>query len=136
MSRNALHIQSPDEAEIVFYEAFMRGDVEVMSALWADGDVICVHPGPGVISGHDSVVHSWRHILENSRGAEIRYAAMKKLQTGDVAVHVVAEEIMDKHIVAAVVISTNVYQKFAQGWLMIEHHSSLVRQEHKGETLQ
>lgn len=131
-----MQINSPDEAEIVFYEAFMRRDVDVMSALWADGDVVCIHPGSGVISGYDAVIRSWQHILENSQPGDIRYNVINKTQTSNIAVHVVAEEIMDNNITAAVVISTNVYKRNAHGWLMIEHHGSVVRQERKGETLQ
>ena len=136
MTKALLQIQSPDEAEVVFYEAFMRGDIEVMSALWADDEVVCVHPGSGVISGYKAVIRSWRHILEDSQGVEIRYNIMKKTQTENLAVHVVAEEIMDNSFTAAIVISTNVYQKFKQGWMIVEHHGSVIQQERKGETLQ
>ena len=136
MAKRALHIQSPDEAEIVFYEAFTRGDADVMSALWSEGDVVCVHPGSGVISGHNAVVRSWRHILENSRGGEIQYTVMKKTQTDDLAVHVVTEEVMVDGVTVAVVIATNTYRRFAQSWLMIEHHASIVQQRREGETLQ
>ena len=129
-------MQTSDEAETVFYEAFMHGDKEVMAAVWADDDVVCVHPGSGVILGYDIVVRSWKHILENTQGSDIRYTVTKKTVTDDLAVHIVAEEMMDNGIVMAVVIATNVYQKFEQGWLMIEHHGSLMQQQHKGEMLQ
>lgn len=131
-----LNIQSPEEAEVVFYEAFMRGDVEVMSALWADSDVICIHPGSGIISGYEAVMRSWTHILENTQGADIRYNAVKKTQSDKLAVHVVSEEIMNNSITAAVVISTNVYQRFDESWMMIQHHGAVVQQERRGETLQ
>ena len=136
MTKSVLQMQTPDEAEIVFYEAFMHGDKAVMAAVWAEGDVVCVHPGSGVILGYDAVVRSWHHILENTQGLEIRYTATKKTVSDDMAVHIVAEEMMSKGSVMAVVISTNVYQKFDQGWLMIEHHASLVQQAHQGETVQ
>lgn len=136
MSKSALQIHSPEEAEVVFYEAFMRGDVDVMSALWADDDVVCVHPGSGIISGYEAVMRSWRHILENSQGSEIRYNVLHKTQSNELAVHVVAEEIMDNDITAAIVISTNVYRKFGMRWLMIEHHGSVLNVESKGRTLQ
>ena len=131
-----LNIHTPDEAETVFYEAFMHGDVDVMTALWADCDVVCVHPGSGVIHGHDAVVRSWRHILENTRGSEVRYNVTNRTVSNDLAVHVVTEELMDGSQVMGVVLATNIYQKFESGWLMIEHHASLVQQQHQGETLQ
>lgn len=136
MPKQALHIQSADEAEVVFYESFMRGDIEVMSALWADGDVVCVHPGGGVISDNDAVERSWRHILESFQGGEVQYTVMNKTQTEDLAVHVVSEEILTGGVVIAIVIATNVYQRFEESWLMIEHHASIVQPKRDGETLQ
>ena len=129
-------MSSADETEIVFYEAFMHGDEEVMSALWAKSDAVCVHPGSGVISGYDAVIRSWRHILENAYSTEIRYKVKKKTVSEALAVHIVEEEIMNNSTVMATVIATNVYQKFEQGWLMIEHHGSLIQQVQKGKTLQ
>jgi len=136
MTKPVLHLKSSEEAEIVFYESFIQGDADVMSALWAEADVVCVHPGSGLISGHDAVVRSWKHILENFQGGEIRTTLLNKTVSGDLTVHVVAEEIMDKDVVMAVVIATNVYQKFSQGWLMIEHHGSVVQQAREGQTIQ
>jgi ketosteroid isomerase-like protein len=136
MTEPVLHITSADEAETVFYEAFMHGDADVMAALWAKDNVVCVHPGSGIISGHEAVVRSWRHIFGNFHGGNIRYTVLNKTATGDLAVHVVAEEIMDDDVMAAVVLATNVYKKFSQGWRMVEHHGSVVQQEHEGRTLQ
>ena len=51
-----LEFNTPDEVEAVYYESFMRCDRDVMAALWADGDVICIHPGSGAIVGAGSVV--------------------------------------------------------------------------------
>ena len=136
MPAPALYIQSPDEAEVVYYEAFMNADIDVMSALWARDDVVCVHPGSGVIAGYDAVLRSWRHILENSGPAEIRYSVIHKTHTEDLAVHLVSEEIIDQGTVMAVVVATNIFQKFPQSWKMIEHHASVVQQDHDGETMQ
>lgn len=136
MSKSVLNIQTPDEVETVFYEAFMHGDAEVMAALWADGDVVCIHPGSGIISGHEAVVRSWRHILEKSQPADIRYTVTRKSQSGDIAVHIVTEEMLDNGVTTALVIATNVYQRFSHGWKLIEHHGSLMQQPIRERTLQ
>lgn len=136
MPKASLHMQSSDEVEIVFYEAFMHGDPDVMAALWADSDVICVHPGSGVIKGYEAVTRSWRHILENTEGSDIRYSLLRKSLADELAVHNVVEEILNEGTLMAVVVATNVYQKFEQGWLMVEHHASIVQQENTGQTLQ
>lgn len=129
-------MQTADEVESVFYEVFMHRDQEVMAALWNIGNVICVHPGSRLIVGYDAVIRSWNHILQNSQKAEIRYQVESKSVSDELAVHVVTEEILDENVVLAVVIATNVYQKFTQGWLMIEHHGSVVNLQEKAETLQ
>ena len=131
-----LKIATADEAETVFYEAFIHADIDVMTALWADDDVVCVHPGSGVVSGYQAVIRSWQHILGDAQGPGIRYSLLNKTQTDELAVHVVAEEILHDGAVVALVVATNVYQKFEQGWLIVEHHGSVVHQEHRGETLQ
>jgi hypothetical protein len=48
----------------------------------------------------------------------------------------VAEEILSSGTVTAVVLATNVYRKFDSGWLMIEHHASLVQNSSQGQRLQ
>lgn len=136
MSEAVLHINSPDEAEAVFYEAFIRGDSEVMAALWAKGEVICIHPGSGIILGYEAVIRSWNHILENTQGSEIRYSLVSKTANDNMSVHIVSEEILQDDAIAAIVIATNVYQKFVEGWLMTEHHGSVMQQLRRGETLQ
>lgn len=136
MSRPLIKTRSPGEAETVFYEAFMHCDIDVMSALWADGDVVCVHPGSGIISGYDAVIRSWHHILENSQPTDIRYELLNKTIVDDLAVHVVTEEIVNKGTVVAVVIATNVYRRYGDIWQIVEHHGSLVQQEITNRTLQ
>ncbi|MCW8901990.1 MAG: nuclear transport factor 2 family protein [Gammaproteobacteria bacterium] len=136
MTKSVLQMQTPDEAEIIFYEAFMHGDIDVMAALWADDNVICVHPGSGVISGYESVMRSWQHILEGSAHMDIRYRVENKMVTDELAVHVVIEEMLNINSVIAVVVATNIYKKFENGWLIAEHHGSVVNTEQKSETLQ
>jgi len=120
----------------VFYEAFRHCDIDVMKALWAEGDVICVHPGSGIISGYEAVVRSWQHILENSQPADIRYSVISKSVADNLAIHVVTEEIRNNDTIVAVVIATNVYRRFDHGWQIIEHHGSVVQQEISNRTLQ
>ncbi len=128
--------QTPDEVEAVFYEAFGFCDAEVMAALWADGDVVCVHPGSGAVVGHTEVSRSWAHIFANAQRPQIRFKVAKRSHSTELAVHIVTEEIYSGDELAAVVLATNVYQKFASGWLMVEHHASLVQSGRKRETLQ
>lgn len=135
MKNNKLECRSPDEAEAVFYEAFLHCDVEVMQHLWAGDDVTLVHPGSGMIVGHENVLRSWAHIFSHAKRPDIRFTVIKRMQSGDLAVHQVAEEVSTGSE-KAVILASNVYQRIEGSWLMVAHHASLVNTEHGGHTLQ
>ena len=136
MKTSKLTFKSPDEVEAVFYEAFIHCDPEVMAGLWADEDVICVHPGSGAIVDYRSIVRSWVNIFSDVRRTELKYTVINAVSANDLAVHVVAEEMLSSGMVTAIVLATNVYRKFNAGWLMIEHHASLMQSLSNGQTLQ
>lgn len=136
MKQSKIRIQTANEVEIVFYEAFMHCDIEVMAALWAADDVICVHPGTSFFSGYDAVMQSWQHIFKGAAHMDIRYSIKTKIVTDDLVVHVVVEEIFNNNQSTAVVVATNIYKKYQHGWLLTEHHGSVVNSERKGQTLQ
>ncbi|MGB5276902.1 MAG: nuclear transport factor 2 family protein [Gammaproteobacteria bacterium] len=136
MKKPILQLKTPDEVEAVFYEAFMRCDPDVMAGVWAHQDVLCVHPGSGAIMGYKAIVRSWASIFGDSQRTELKHTVITRTVSNDLAVHVIAEEILSSDTVAAVVLATNVYRKFDSGWLMIEHHASLVRNRRDGRTLQ
>ena len=136
MNRTKLKFKTADEVEGVFYEAFMRCDPEVIAALWADEGVVCVHPGSGAIVEYQAIIRSWKHILGNARQVEMRYTVISRILATDLAVHMVAEEMLTANRVNAVVLATNVYRKYQQSWLMVGHHASLVQASSAGQTLQ
>ena len=136
MKRSKLQFKTPDEADAVFYEAFMRCDPDVMAGLWADEDVVCVHPGAGVIVEYGAIIRSWENIFSNVDSAEMKTTVIRRVLSDELAVYIVAEEMLSSGQVAAVVLATNVYRRFDSGWLMIEHHASLVQNQANGQTLQ
>lgn len=136
MKLTKLKLKTPDEAETVYYEAFMHCDAKVMAALWADGDVVCLHPGSGAIVGHEAVVRSWNHIFANSSPPQIAFTVIKTTVSDSLAVNLVTEELATDNGDSVLVLATNVYQKFDHGWLMIEHHASLVQSHTQNQTLQ
>jgi ketosteroid isomerase-like protein len=136
MKNSKPKFKTPDEAEAVYYEAFMHCDQDVMAVLWAQGDVVCIHPGSAAIIGHAAVVRSWTHIFANAQRPDIKFTVMKKTLADGLAVHLVAEEIATSGSTATLVLATNVYQLIDDSWLMVEHHASLVPLSKKGQTLQ
>ena len=127
---------SPDEVETVYYEAFRRCDLDVMAALWHGGEVVCIHPGSGAVVGYEAVMRSWRHILDGAAMAGLETTLLQRNDGDDLAVHLVAEKLAASPESEVMVLATNVYRKFAGGWLMIEHHASLVEAQQEGRTLQ
>lgn len=136
MTVKKLSIASPDEVEAVYYEAFMHCDLDVMAALWADEEAVCIHPGTGVISGFDAVMRSWSHIFTGARPPHIDYRVLQRYVSDELVVHLVSETINTQGTETAVVLATNVYQRFDAGWLMIEHHASLLQTRREGQSLQ
>jgi uncharacterized protein (TIGR02246 family) len=136
MKTSKPRFKTPEEADAVFYEAFKHCDAEVMAALWTDTDAVCVHPGAGALVNHDAIIRSWTNIFSNNHQTEINHTVINRVVSNDLAVYVVAEEILDSGTVTAIVLATNVYRKFDNGWLMIEHHASLVHNRPREQSLQ
>lgn len=136
MKASKPQFKTPDEVDAVFYEAFKHCDPDVMAGLWADTDVVCVHPGAPAIVNYDAIIRSWANIFRNTDSTDIGQTVINRVVSNGLAVFVVAEEILSSDSVSAVVLATNVYKKFDDGWLMIEHHASLVQSRRQGRTLQ
>ena len=118
---------TPDEAETAFYDAFERGDLAAMMAVWAQSDsVVCVHPrGPRLV-GFDAVRDSWMQIFAGGAG-QLRLSAtgVQRFDGQSVAVHTLVEVMSspgkpDTQSVCA----TNVYELTDGGWRMVAHHAS------------
>jgi ketosteroid isomerase-like protein len=122
---------SSDDVEATFYVAFSHCDRMMMETVWGNDDVICVHPGSQAIIGHTAVLRSWEHIFSNAVLPSMQINVVKRTVNETMAVHLVEEHIATGESTSAIVIATNVYRKFEQGWLMVEHHGSVVQ----GETM-
>jgi ketosteroid isomerase-like protein len=135
MQQSRQTFTSADEAEQAFYAAFNQCDANAMAQIWAADDVICIHPGSQVIVGYEAVLRSWRHILTNAELPEIKIVVLNRLISDMLVVHLVEERITTGDNYAAV-LATNVYKKYPQGWLMVEHHGSLLARQAQAPTLQ
>lgn len=117
--------KTPEEAELAFYDALERADINVMKALWLDSDaVVCVHPGAIRLEGHADVVSSFSRMFEDSPSMEFSLADVRSQQINDMAVHLVREEVEIDGQLVSVMVSTNIYQKYDGGWHMMLHHAS------------
>jgi len=128
---------TPADCELAFYDAFERGDLKLMMAVWADEpDTICVHPQGPRLSGLTAIRDAFADIFSHSPGskARIKVSELRKHQGQTLAIHSVYESFMvDTPPGAAVpepveippVLATNVYLLTPNGWRMIVHHASL-----------
>jgi len=119
-----------DAAEAAFYAAFVDCDIQAMKAVWADAEVICVHPGSSVLIGREVVMQSWSHILTNAEPPNLNIEVLSRTVCNELAVHVVEEHIASmtgSPEPASIVLATNVYSLEPDGWRLREHHASMSR---------
>ena len=130
-TRRAKLFPTPDDAEIAFYEAFERGDLAAMMAVWAESaDIVCVHPRGPRRTGFDAVRDSWAQIFTGG-GAQLRVRAteLRKFDGNSVAVHALIEVLTSSAQPSAPpqsVCATNVYELTDGGWRMVIHHATAV----------
>ena len=123
---------TPQEAEIAFYEALERGDLDAMMAVWAeDEDIVCIHPGSSRLTGYALVREAWRRIFENGTRLRVKILALSTVHGPLTAVHSLIEriEVLDERDMTAPVAATNVYARGPLGWRMIVHHASPIPPE-------
>ncbi|MDH3646636.1 MAG: nuclear transport factor 2 family protein [Gammaproteobacteria bacterium] len=117
---------TPKDAELAFYDAFARGDIETMRAVWLDEDsIICLHPGSDILEGRAAVHASWEEILQNPPA--LRYELQWRSQGPLLAVHVGREWLTTGVDQTAVLATTNVLQITAEGWRMLLHQAAGLR---------
>jgi ketosteroid isomerase-like protein len=117
---------TPDEAETAFYEAFERGDLAAMMAVWAESDtVVCVHPGGPRLVGFEAVRQSWAQIFSGSPQMRVKALNMQRFDGQSVAVRSLVEEISARGQPSPIgqVFATNVYELTDGGWRMVIHQA-------------
>ena len=118
---------TPDEAEAAFYDAFERGDLAAMMAVWAeDDDIVCVHPQGPRLMGFDAVRLSWTQIFASGTALRIRTVEARQYKAPTIAVHSVVEMLSapGERSASPPVFATNVYVLTEAGWRMSVHHAS------------
>jgi ketosteroid isomerase-like protein len=116
-----------EDTEAAFYEALQAGDIEKLMGCWADeDDIVCVHPGGGRLLGALAIRASFESMFING-SIQARAEKIRVIESVGASVHSVLERVevlTEQGPRHAYVITTNVYQKTAQGWRMVAHHAS------------
>jgi len=117
---------TPQDAEAAFYEAIEKADLETMMSVWADDDIICVHPGGARLSGVEQVRESWRQIFASGQTLRFRLKDHQSVNGMTLVVHSVYEQISlaGQPQTRGPVVATNIYLRTESGWRMVAHHAS------------
>ncbi len=115
-----------------FYQAFNRGDLNLMKSVWAQNDsVACIHPGWEVLRGFDVIIQSWEKIFVGSENLEIKLSEIKVSGDGGM-IWVSCQENLFAMSMSGVQVSkvhaTNLFDKVGDQWKMVLHHASSVPQ--------
>jgi ketosteroid isomerase-like protein len=134
-------------ANTALYDAFERGDIDLMAAVWLDdtaGDVVtCVHPGWSPVHGTGAVLRSWSMIMANTSYIQFVLTDVRVSIAGDTAVVTCGENMLtgmpstvsdpSPGLVGGRAVATNVFRRTPAGWRLWIHHASpvLATQEHE-----
>ena len=125
-------IQAVAQANQSFYRAFETLKIEAMEQVWAkDADIQCGHPGWRILRGWGPVMESWKRIFENTPSMQFTLTDVNIQVSGPIAWVTLYENLnssIQGQNYSAAILTTNVFQKTADGWRMILHHGSSVSQ--------
>jgi ketosteroid isomerase-like protein len=106
-------------ANQAFYDAFARGDLAAVEALWAyRAPVACIHPGWEALHGREEVIASWRAILAGGGAPPVRCTRPTAAVMGDSA-YVVCGEAID----GAELVATNLFVREDGAWRLVHHQA-------------
>ncbi|MEM6612378.1 MAG: nuclear transport factor 2 family protein [Cyanobacteria bacterium P01_C01_bin.72] len=115
-------------ANQAFYEAFSDRNLSQMRSIWWQGATsLCIHPGSQPLLGWSQIEESWAAIFHNTDELEIDIEVVQ-VEVDRSLAHVVVREIVlqanQGRRMKAQSIATNVFQKMAQKWYLLNHHGS------------
>ena len=122
---------SAEEAEDAFYEAIGRGDIDAIMQVWSDEEeIVCIHPTGQRLVGSRAIRESWRNVLANNQRLTVQLQRSVLWKGGLLAVHSVLETLYlgDEPTPHGPMLTTNVFQRGADGWRLISHHTSAAAQ--------
>ncbi|HTR62245.1 MAG TPA: nuclear transport factor 2 family protein [Candidatus Binataceae bacterium] len=124
-------------ANRAFYDAFESLEIARMESVWLqDQRIVCIHPGWRKLVGWGPVMTSWEGIFDGAFEMKFELGEMDVMISGDLAVVIVEENLTQRGydgISRSLVLSTNVFERVGDRWLMVLHHGSPVVQPRSEE---
>ena len=118
---------SAEEAEEAFYEAIGRGDLDALMNVWADDEeIVCIHPTGQRLTGPSAIRDSWRAIFANNPRLTVRVHTSVRWKSVMLEVHSLVETLYlaGEATPHGPLLSTNVFQRGADGWRLLSHHTT------------
>ena len=118
---------TPEDAEEAFYDAIGRADIDALMGVWSEDDeIVCIHPTGQRLSGHAAIRESWRSIFSSNPRFRVHIKHSTRWKGVLHAVHSVVETLYlgDDATPHGPMLSTNVYQRGANGWRLLARHTS------------
>ena len=118
------------QANHAFYQAFESLELERMEALWLrEPRIVCIHPGWRRLMGWGPVMESWARIFKSAFEMKFELGDINVTMNENLAVVVVEENLTQRGYdggTRSQVLSTNVFERVDNKWLMVLHHGSPV----------
>ena len=115
-------------ANEAFYHAFSNQDIRQMTSIWWQGSTsLCIHPGSQPIIGWSDIQKSWEGIFRHTDSLSIDIEVIQAEVDRSLAYIVVREIVLQSNQgrnMKAQSIATNIFQKMAQKWYLVNHHGS------------
>jgi len=125
--------KSAFEAEKAFYLAFVRRDLKLMQAVWANtNNVYCLHPGSQPLVGKDAIMQSWQKIFSGSPTSQLKIEHNNLASDPKLSIHRITEHLTVKtnnnKTQQATVHAINIFQCINDKWYIISHHCAAAPQ--------
>ena len=124
---NPRHFATAAEAELAFYEALERADLDGVMEVWAtDEEIVCIHPSGPRIEGFEAIRESWRRILQQDNQLRIHLSDVQAFEGMLYSLRMLCEWVSDAAHPQqnTAVFTTNAFLLTDQGWRMVLHHAS------------
>lgn len=125
MTRNEEEVLKVNQ---MFYDALAARDLEFMSKVWvSDERARCTHPGWTALEGWEAIRQSWENVFDPLDKAETKLSNVTIQIKGKVAWVTCIQQltyISRMPVGMNLSVSTNIFEKKDDRWLMVVHHAS------------
>ena len=116
------------EVNNAFYRALGTRDIELMKGVWVRNETAgCVHPGWTILRSWESIIQSWESIFDPSDQVDINLSEISLSINKNIAWLTCIQEMIyinREPSMFNLSLSTNIFEKTGDGWLMQVHHAS------------